>query len=472
MVNGHLVLSLAVILFYVAVSYLAGRLITAILVGRTSRDVAASAPLLGATALALELWAFAVLRIPWTIITLLLPWVVAGFLLRQPLTLALQADWSGLQRLAGRWRELEGPDMVFVAGALMIGLTYLVALVTQPVTGWDGIAMWLYKAKLFFTQHAIGFAASPIELSRHLDYPPLYSLMVDTIYTIVGRTDDMMGKGVNFLFLTTAAASCLALTGSLLGRRMAVIFTLLLVAMPLFWSYLLIATYMGYADYALGVLMMISLIHLYRVEQGHGWEAAGLALVFAAMAGLTKNEGLVFLMIIVAILAVIWLRARPRQRPSPSTTVRLAAGVGLVLIPLLLWQLYVKLNGFTSDLLAARNWGALLSALPGRASTIGQYARQIFSFYNDSPWLLGSYVMSALLLLTNRFAGGLAVFLAVSLQAASYFLTYLLSPHNLTWHLTTSFDRLVIQLGPSLVVLLAVQFAPRLAPAADQQRPA
>jgi hypothetical protein len=102
MVNGHIVLALAVILFYVGVSYLAGRLITAGLVSRTNRDVAASAPLLGASALAIELWAFAVVRIPWTVITLLLPWVVAGFLLRQPLTLALQADWSGLQRLAGR----------------------------------------------------------------------------------------------------------------------------------------------------------------------------------------------------------------------------------------------------------------------------------------------------------------------------------------------------------------------------------
>jgi uncharacterized membrane protein len=359
--------------------------------------------------------------------------------------------------------------MVFLAAALVIGLTYLVALVTQPVTGWDGVAMWLYKAKLFFTQHAVGLAASPIEVSRHPDYPPLYPLMVDTIYTIVGRTDDFLGKGVNFIFLTTATASCLALTGSLFGRRMAVIFTFLLVAMPLFWTYLLIGTYMGYPDYALGVLMMISLIHLYRFEVRHESAAAVFALVFAGMAALTKNEGPVFLVIVAAILVVIWLLARPRLWPSPSTAVRLAAGIGLALSPVLLWQLHVKTNGYTSDLLTARNWGALLPALPRRASTIAQYARAIFSFGNDSPWLLGSYLMSALLLLTNRFAAGFTVFLAVSLQAASYFLTYLLSPHDLMWHLSTSFDRLVIQLGPPLVLLLAVQSAPHLGLRGDQQ---
>jgi hypothetical protein len=465
MVSGHVVISVLVLILYVLLTYLAGRLLLAAAFDRVDGMIAAAAPLVGAAAFGLQLWAYGLVHLGWNALTLLLPWALAALLAQRRFRDALRGDRASARAF---WRQtrVDRLDGVLIVAGVAIAGVYLLALVTQPITGSDAIAMWLFKAKFFFDHQAIdlsSMASLPPGPTRHLDYPPLFPLMVATVYALIGHVDDILGKGVNFLFLVTGVATVLSLMAATLNRRLVIMFAFVLVAIPLFNGSLLDSRAMGYADYALGILIMISLAHLYRVERGDDLAHAALALLFAGLAALTKNEGLVFLLVVTVLLAVLVIPRLPQQTPSGGTIRRLLGVLALALVPVVVWQALIRSLGFQSDLLAARNWHVLIPALPGRAWTILRFVRESSSVRNDYPWLAISYVLSAVMLAINRFKAGTAVFLAVSAQIASYFLVYLFTPYDLNWHLATSFDRLVTQIAPSLIVLLGLAAQPWLA---------
>ena len=51
---------------------------------------------------------------------------------------------------------------------------------------------------------------------------------------------------------------------------------------------------------------------------------------------------------------------------------------------------------------------------------------------------------------------------ALGLMLLSYYVVYVTTPFDITWHVTTSVDRLMVQLWPALVltVFLSLSFEP------------
>jgi len=400
---------------------------------------------------------------------LLVPWLVAAAVSFRRFLTSVMADWHQAVTIIKRITRMEGLEVVLTVVGILIALTYLLNLVTQPLIAWDAIAMWLFKAKLYYTQQAVDLSAVAADVRRHLDYPPLFSLMVATLYTLIGHVDDISGKSVNFLFFLVAAASSLIAVRSLLNRRMAIIFTFLLGSLPLFANFLFYPAFMGFADYAVGVCMMLSLAHLQQGELNNQPASYLFSIVFAAFAALTKNEGMVFLAI---TLGLVGLRlVLTMRRPARMLRYwRASLLVLLALTPVALWQIYTRSHGFESELLAHRNWGELLPLLPRRTLVILGSLRRLVSFYLDYPWLAVSFALSTALLVRSRFRFGLMVYAAISLQLISYFLAYLFTPYDLGWILSTSVDRLIVQIAPSLILMLAISLHPYFVAATDADR--
>jgi hypothetical protein len=68
--------------------------------------------------------------------------------------------------------------------------------------------------------------------------------------------------------------------------------------------------------------------------------------------------------------------------------------------------------------------------------------------------LAGIIPLLALAAVWQSVVGGAMRMMAavVALMFVSYCLAYLTTPFDLTWHVTTSFDRLLVQVWPSLVL--------------------
>ena len=453
--------SVGALIAYVAIAYAIGRLLVGLVVANPAALVRATAPLLGGSAVAIQLWIYGAVHIAWNPLTILVPWLVAGVVQRHQLRRAAVDDWHAATAEI-RVLLASGPlELVLLLGLVVLGLVYLLNLVTQPVLGWDAIAMWLFKAKLYYAQQAVNLAPISSDIRRNLDYPPLYSLMVDSLYGLSGHLDDIFGKSVTYLFFVSGAVGFLITVRDLLGRQLAITFTFVFAAMPIFLNALFNFPYMGWADYPFAILMLVSLFHLVHGFRTGDHFSYALAVVYAALGALTKNEGVGFLAIVLIVLGVPYLVTALRLKKPPGLDRTFVLVVVLGVAPLIAWQLYLRFNGIhAARLVSQQGWRELLPALPGRAVATVESIRQMFSFKLDYPWLVASYLLSVLLIAFSRARFALPVLIAISLQAAGYFIVYLITPFDTNYIVSTTFDRLMLQLAPSLLLLLAIALHP------------
>jgi hypothetical protein len=474
MIDLTVLLWVLIVLAYVGLCYLVGRFAVDGLTHTPGPLVIAGAPLLGAALLALQLWLYGVVRVPWNALSLLLPWVVLAAVRRDRVMALLDEERQRLARLRWVLSSLSIVEMVLVAAGVLVVLAYLLNLIAKPLIAWDAIDAWLFKAKLYYGQQAVDLHAVSQDVSRSLDYPPLFSLMVASLYTLIGQASDLLGKAVTFIFVVVSASVGLAALSRWLNRPLAITFTFVLITLPLFAPALLTGAYMGYADYSLGVCMMISLVFLYDGETGGKPQAYAFAVVFAAMAALMKNEGLVFLVIVTALLAIHLVTSgrlrMPVRRDWPILALLLVA-----VWPIVAWRAYVYTGGLTHSLSQVRV-AEDLPLLPERASVILSFlgkmpslseistaAGMIPTTVADAPWLAISFLLSGVLLAANRFRSGTLIYAAIGLQLLSYIVVYLFASIDLTTYLATTGDRVLIQLAPSDIVMLAIALRPHLA---------
>jgi hypothetical protein len=420
--------------------------------------IRAGCPLIGAGAMALQLWLYGVIQVPWLLLLVIAPWLLVAVLWRRAFTLALRTDAAGLRQLVGGFRDLDPLTAGIVVLTVATAGFYFLNLLAQPLVGWDSIAMWMFKAKVFLDAGSVDLSRIPVNVTppveRHLDYPPLFPLMVDSFWVLIGRVDDVIGKAIGFVFLISAVITAAAIVLPLLGKRLTAMIAFILVAMPTLQTSFIFPYYMGYADYGVGALMMISLAHLYRATRLGKDEASALALLFAALAALTKNEGLTFLLVVAIVTSagLDWVILRRREQPP----VRLIGVAVAGMIPVLAWQVYARVHGFNNDLINAAGPHWTLGLLASKLHTVGAFVWSQTNRYDDYPWLAAAWLVSTAMALVSRHPRLVAVWAIVSAQAGFYLLGLILRPYDLTFLLVTSADRLILQLSPALVLLLGL----------------
>ena len=442
---------------YILLSYLVGRLIATLLGFHVDALVRAGCPLIGAAAMGIELWIFGVVHVPWFVLWLVLPWLVAAVVTRRRTIAAVRDEVASIRPLLSGLGDLDPLTAGLVAFTVATLGFYLLNLLAQPLVGWDAIAMWLFKAKVFFDSGSVDLAnlpPRPISATRHLDYPPLFSLMVATAWVLLSHVDDMVGKSIGFMFLISGVAAVSASLLPLLGTRLTAMFALLMVALPALQTSFVLPYYMGYADYAIAVFMLLSLAHLYRsVRLGRDVDS-GLAFLFAGLAALTKNEGLPFLLVIavVFVFGATWGRVKERETPSLLLVSVAAAG----LLPVVAWQVYTRVHGFNSDVLSLPHPAWTIGLLTSRARTIASFFFHLMNRNDDYPWLAAGWIVATVLTVISRYRRLTLVWAALTAQGLTYGIALLTTPNEVTFELNTAADRLVLQLVPSLLLLLGL----------------
>jgi hypothetical protein len=453
--------SVAVLIAYVILAWILGRLLVGLLSDEPSVLLRTTSPLLGGAMLGLQLWLYGAVHVPWVDLTMVTPWLLLAASRWRRLGVSLTAD---LREVLGEIRLLIlGTGHLEALLAILIttmSFVYLVNLVTQPVLGWDAIAMWLFKAKVFYLQQAADLGPIASDVRRNLDYPPLYPLMVDSSYVLIGHLDEVFGKSVTFLFFLTGLLGFYVTVNELIGRLPALVFSFLLAALPIFGVALFSDVQMGWADYPVGILMLVSLLHLFRGQLMGDKQSYLAAVVFAALAAITKNEGLSFLGIVTLLLLVVLVKVIRTSGWPRIPVVFLIVGFSS-LVPVVAWQIYLRLHGIhPAQVLSVQGLAATHLSLATRAIVILRIMHGVVVQHSDYPWIGVDLALALLLIAVRR--RGPAIFLAaaVLLQLAAYFLVYLVTPYDLIFLISTSLDRLVLQITPSLLLLLAVSLYP------------
>lgn len=369
------------------------------------------------------------------------------------------------QLRVARAPELRRPSALELA-ALALALALACALLVRtgvvlargwPGYGWDGLSIWLLRAKLLILRDELPAAlfSEPLIVGSHWDYP----LLLPALLAWLARG---AGLGVHQLALPLGLILAALLPALAIGtlRTLPAALAAALALAPLAVPAVALRHFSGYAD---PLLVLCA-------TAGFAWSAAGAIRddrvlgaaggVALACAALTKNEGVLWLAAIATACAPLSWLARRDLRDAVVAALR-AGAPGLLL--------FAGWRGVVAGLGVA---DTLPSAL--RADLTGERVALVAS----ALWLLTPGLVLAAIVAcavatwlraggapTARALRSLALLGAPALYLAGILGIYLLTPHDVAWHLATSFARTTFALAPACLV--AAVLARELARAAD-----
>jgi hypothetical protein len=352
--------------------------------------------------------------------------------------------------------------------ALLISWTRLVQMaIALPVGGWDAWALWNLRAKyLAGPGDSWRYAVSALLSNTHPDYPLLLSAFVARLWKAGGAVDTVAPIATGLAFFAALLALLVSSVALLRGAASALLAGLVILST----TSLLTWAPAQYADitvafYYLGAIALIFLEASPRLDAsptaGGHWTLFW-AGVFTGLAAWTKNEGMAFLACIVAVFFIFTLWQR-RMGAALSRTGWLLAGT----TPGVLLTLWLKFFlAPASDPLVTQGLSGL-----ARLHEVNRYTEVAGAFFNNLL-NLGSGIAHPLILLAilavivrwqleERYKlPALIATTALILVFLSYCAVYLITPASVAWHVQTSFDRLILQVWPSALLVFFVQLRP------------
>lgn len=366
------------------------------------------------------------------------------------LAVAALARWR-LARLrfppATSWNPLQRRLLVAVAiAAAAAAAAFTINATEHPHGQWDAWAIWNVRARALARGAALPFAFSAS--LQHADYPPLWPSAVARAWALAGESP----AAPLFLAAALATATGLILFGAisaLRDRTLALLAVLCLLGTPHFVSTIA----WQYADIPLSFAMLaaLALLVLRDHDPARGRGISVWAGIAAGSAALTKNEGILF----VAVLLIIETMRATRHREARRAWIAFLVGLAPAVVLLGTFKLLLAPPSYLLADQSLASYGARLLDPTRYAAVLRAVADALVPFGGA---LLLALAAAALLLgaaperPTRRAAAHSAA--VVALVAAGYGAVYLLTPTDLAWQLRSSIERLMLQLWPSALFTL------------------
>jgi 4-amino-4-deoxy-L-arabinose transferase-like glycosyltransferase len=313
----------------------------------------------------------------------------------------------------------------------------------------------------------------------HWDYPLLLPLSIARSWQYMGGESLSIPAVMAFVFTFMTLGLLWSALSLLRSRIHGYLAAMVLMGTPLFIA-------MGasqFADIPLAFFMLTTLVLLSL--QARSPENQPGALILAGLAaGLcawTKNEGLLFLVIVIVSLFGATIHTGGWRQASRRT-----AGFLTGALPVLLMVIYFKTQlSPTNDLMA----GFGPAAIAAKLTDFGRYAEIAKAFFITGisftqglidvrvGMRLNPGAVNILLLIVYLFLAGVRIdgrdrislfqsTAVLGLMLIGYFFVYVLTPLDLGYHLATSLNRVLFQLWPSVIFLcFMIAGSPEMSPA-------
>ena len=319
-------------------------------------------------------------------------------------------------------------------------------------SGWDAWAIYGLRARAIFlggSQWRDAF--SGLIGWAHPDYPLLLPLSTARAWLYCGGEVRSAQAIVTALFALAAVGVVCTTLSALRSRTQGYLAGIVLMGLTTFVGY----TSSAYADvpvlfFFAATFALLALRHSWRLDH----RCLVLAGLTAGLAAWTKNEGLLFVVCVLAAHLVIGVRS-----PERRACLRELLFIALGLLPVLAVVLYFKTQlAPPSELTAAMGSQSVAGKLLDRH----RYAYVAYTFWLKLTFYSGQGVSLTYLLPIYLACVGATLAhresltqlgLTLCLMLAGYFFVYLTTPYDLGFHLKWSLDRVLMQQWPGFVLL-------------------
>lgn len=384
---------------------------------------------LGVGVIAMQMFVYSRLNVSWEAGLIISPWVLVFFIL-------LYNSKFKLMKLKFKPPKMVSYQFVLLA-LIIVNLLYtFFEAWLRPLSSWDGWAIWILKAKLFFID---GFVNPQVYHLLKENYPYVINLASSFLFSVLGEADDRAVLLLFYLFYFFLIVSFAFALKNKIGFTKALFFTFLLSSAQNLMRHGG-RFEAGYADLALGFYIFTDFTLLLRFIKSRAYKDLILLSVFLGITGLIKEEGLVFALITQVILIYYTLLR--------FKNFKLFLVSFLWLIPILDWQLYKVSNGLFYSLYAnsafhpERIFPILLEIL-----------KEMINVKNwNFLWL--SFMLG--LLIFVKYRKRRLVYMLIGLQLFSYFVIFLMSPYEPSAHVKNVMDRLLLHIAALAIYSIAV----------------
>lgn len=375
------------------------------------------------------------------------------------LVLWLRGDRRDFGSLLQRKRSSAGVrlrwlEYAFWLALLADALVFCILSVKAPDGGFDGWALWTMKARFMFRDAGVHWrdVYTPLLAVFHPDYPLLIPGTIARSWAYMGRGSAVVQVLVAAFFTFATVGVTVGALSILRNRAQGFLAGLVLLGTP----FLVTLGASQYADVPLAFFFVstLALLAIYRQEEKNRGILV-LAGLTAALSAWTKNEGLLFVVVLVFLETSfgLWRRDTAKLKKDMAA---IAVGLAPVLLAVVFFKLrYAPPNDLVSGQ-GLQTVGRLMAA--HRYKEIASSMVKEFSVYGFGEWSVNVVpILPFYLLLVHRNSetgnrtGIQMGVLSLLGMLAGYCVVYLTTPNNLAWQLRTSLDRLLLQLWPSAV---------------------
>lgn len=368
-------------------------------------------------------------------------WSRLSFGIALALVALVAAPFAARQRTT--WTPVRRPTLANAPDLLTLALAgghAMLATLAPPIEN-DYLLIWGVKARRFLAAGGIdwAFLEAPLNVTAHPHYPVLVPLAYD-IYGIAAGTWPEEWTGL-FTFACGTAA-LLALRERLaefMPRFLRAVSTLIL--MPLVFS-----PYIGIAEGPLIAYATIGVLSVHSGIRNDSRTAIARGAVFLGLAATCKSEGVA----LVAVVAMAMIAAGAWRR--------LPLLVPAVAIPLP-WLLLHRLHGIGVDFAAAGKMDRLAERIP----ETGAIVRLLLGRSGMGPLFWAGIAVAVLLAFRRIALQERFLVVTAALQVLVFAAVYFVTPYDLTWHIETSWDRILRQLLPLIALTAMLPTAPVIA---------
>lgn len=327
----------------------------------------------------------------------------------------------------------------------------------KPIESYDAIAIYAIKSKIFFLANAIpqNYFSDIIHAFPHPDYPLNIPLFETFIYMSMGGLNEQLVKIIFPLFFSGILGLLYYAVRRFSGRTYALLFTFLLASIPMFNSYAANA----YHEVPLAFYCFSSALFLFTwLEDKSDLRSLIMSAVMVALAGWTKNEGMLYCAINIALVLAFSVMARKGSSKRSSYAALLyMAIIGIMLSP---WIWIKNKYGLVNDEIDLKNLNPvyLWSHINRLGPTFYELQKQLFG---PKKWiLLWPVAIAAAIVNFKKIFSGVQKYISIYLLLAfcGYITFYMISYVDVVFFASKTWGRFMLHFLPLVLLWLAYMY--------------
>lgn len=334
--------------------------------------------------------------------------------------------------------------------------------------GWDALAIWMLKAKVFFYQSGFWnnsfFTDTSVFSYANKPYPLGIPLLIAGYYRLIGSVNDQASQFILLMFYLNMVFLFYGTVRKFFAQfshLMILLITLSLTLLPNFIIY----AHNGYVDMAMGFIILAGTVIFidFLAEKEHHLKLnyAALLIIIGALASTIKNEGYTFWAMILGSIIASFFMNRKTDKISFKQIGYLGGLFLLTLLPVFLWE-YVKKTYHAPTSYYFVNAGLQLHSLARLKPIIFQYLDEIINVTKYSILLMSFFflfIIQSTILVVKKKITHLLPSLFIITQLIFYSAIFLIASVPIDWQVK-ALDRLLLHLLPSFFIVVLYLIKP------------